>query len=206
MSKPKKKTIAELFAEIENTPIAIAVSPLRKLAKQEAKERALATIERVREELAAAGNDLNVCAPYPKGNMPQYEYMGKLNRYYLFQNLTTWRKCAYTYHEPHYADMDKKKCDYYIKRAVEQAEEKYKQYVYKLTHKIGDTSAATLDTFSKDTLWHESILRVTLRNGKTQAWKTKMIWNVSCLGKDFPQFPTRLFEGVKTKEQTKGLR
>ncbi len=205
--RKKSKTIAELFAEIENTPIAVAVAPLRKLAKKEAKERAMKVVQHVAEELGKAGNDVNLAAPYPRSHVgSQYEYMAVLNKYYLFNKLTTWRKGSYNHHEPHYADMDAEKIQDYIDTQIKFAEEKYKQYVYKLTLKIGHTTSAKLDTFSKESLWYESLLHVVLISGKKQSWKTKMIWNRSCLGKDFPQFPTRLFDGVKTKAQVKGLR
>lgn len=40
--------------------------------------------------------------------------------------------------------------------------------------------------------WGHSHVLITLDNSTTQLWKTRMIINVSCLGKVFNQFPTRL--------------
>lgn len=40
-------------------------------------------------------------------------------------------------------------------------------------------------------VWFQSELDVVTVAGERQTWRTKMIFNVSCLGKVFNQWPTR---------------
>lgn len=190
-ARVKRKSITELFSEIENTPIAKAVAPLREAAEAEAEVRAKKTIAWVTEELAKAGNDLQVAAPYPHGSytMSKVEYNAKLDRHNLFCRLTQTREgVRLTRNDPRFADMSEERCIRFIQQARECAAEAYRSYVYKLVMKIGEATEARLEGNS---VWSFSVLHVSKPDGSSEKWKTQQIWNVSCLGKDFPQWPTR---------------
>jgi hypothetical protein len=60
-------------------------------------------------------------------------------------------------------------------------------YVAKLSAKVGECDAASV----VGPLWTGSVLTVS-KGATIERWTTRMIVNVSCLGKLFNQFPTRL--------------
>ncbi len=70
-------------------------------------------------------------------------------------------------------------------------------FAAKLTQKIDtDADGATVNRIDIRTcnhrgLWEFSIVDVVLSNMLTQTWYTQIIWNHSCLGKTFNQWPTR---------------
>lgn len=49
-------------------------------------------------------------------------------------------------------------------------------------------ASASVDS---DNLWRDSVATLTMSDGKLQVWHTQMIWNTSCLGNSFNQWPTR---------------
>lgn len=184
-----KKQLPEL--DLSN-PVVVAVLPLKQDAMTRAAQEAYATVDRVKAELAAANNDLNIAAPYPTGWDAAFH--AKYARYKLFSSLTEWRKGSYSHHEPMYADVTPKTVKQFIEEARTTAAEFYDAFVRKLVIKIGQKPAAA--TLDGNHVWGYSFLTVTLPNGTQQIWKTQTIMNISKLGKPFPQFPTRI---VKAK-------
>lgn len=78
--------------------------------------------------------------------------------------------------------------------AREIANDRVTSYCAKLAEKIDGelvTAGAELisASCSSSSIWDGAILTVKTTAG-TQVWKTKAIWNRSCLGKDFNQWPT----------------
>ncbi len=107
--RKKSKTIAELFAEIENTPIAIAVRPLRDAAIKEAEKRAKEKMKHVAEDLTKAGNDINIAAPYPDRSITWFVAAAMQNTRSLYDCLTERRPDQIVgYRSPCYVDMSKK--------------------------------------------------------------------------------------------------
>jgi len=173
-------------------PIEAAVLPLKAAAVERAADHARKTINHVTAELAACGNDLHVAAPYPSGNMGKHEYMVKVARYRLFENLTTWREHqSVGMNTPCYADIDPEKCGKFIEAARKDAAEQYDLFVAKLNQKIGVATTARLEG---NHVWSCSFLYVTTPFGN-QCWKTQQIINQSKYGKLFSQFPTRKVKG-----------
>lgn len=165
-----------------------AVEPLKQQAIDLAEQQAEKTIAIVSKELAAANNDLQICAPYPKA-WATTNYHVAVAKYRTFRMLATTRKGSHYVNEPVLADMDSEKIAQFIKDAKEQAAESFNAYVAKLNAKIGPVQAARLS--ETQALWSYSFLHVVLPSGETQIWKTQIICNVSKLGKVFNQFPTR---------------
>lgn len=61
-------------------------------------------------------------------------------------------------------------------------------YIYKLSKKIGKPVAHAAHLGS---IWTDCTLIVTCQDGESQTWHTQCIFNRSCLGKIFNQWPTR---------------
>jgi hypothetical protein len=172
-------------------PIESAVLPLKEDAMNAAEQRAIETIERVATQLVEAGNDLQICAPYPSTRTHGcgHEYYKGLAKYQTFRALTRSRHSgSRSIRDPELADMDEQRKQLFIKKARENAAEEYDAFVMKLVHKIGDTTEAELEG---NHIFAHSLLRVVKIDGSRETWKTQQIWNVSKLGKDFPQWPSR---------------
>lgn len=162
-------------------PVAIAVLPLREDAIKSANKYAKDMVALVRRELKAAGNDLNVAAPYRGG-------LSELRRYNLFSGLTKWRKGSISAGEPCLVDVKPELVRRFLKQAEERAANQYDTFVKKLVDKIGPAKSAKLEG---NHIWGYSYLTVTKSKGTSEIWHTKQITNVSKLGLYFPQWPSR---------------
>jgi len=178
-------------------PIEAAVLPLKQAAIDRAEEAAYAHADKIGEEISKAGNDLQICTPYPNsiktpGRIP---YMIAYEKYRLYRKLTTLRPAPARHMDsPEYADIDPAKVDQWVKEAKEAAALSYDKFVAKLNKKIGPVREATL---TGNHVWGYSHLTVVTEAGEKQIWRTQIIVNVSCLGKIFNQWPTRR---VKSEE------
>lgn len=84
--------------------------------------------------------------------------------------------------------MDPEKVNHHLDATWQMASGSYDAYVHKMIEKIGKpVSGASV----RGNPWSGSTLDVTCTDGETQVWSTKMIINVSVLGKLFNQFPSR---------------
>jgi hypothetical protein len=88
-----------------------------------------------------------------------------------------------------------------VSAARQQADDAFAGFCAKLAGKVDSEIAAESNGVVKANvksvvcastdIWNNSILTVYLDDGRKQTWHTKVIWNVSCLGKSFNQWPTR---------------
>lgn len=176
-----------------NSPIEVAVAPLKNDAIEAAVRWATNEIEQVRAEMEKAGWDREIAAPYPKSfGMSRPAYVKAKSRHDRFVLLTKGRVGSRRPSEPDFADMWPERCDLFIDEAKKSAAAQYDAFVAKLVFKIGDVTAAVLDG---NHVWSHSILTVTKADGSVEHWKTRQITNVSKLGKYFPQYPTRKVKG-----------
>lgn len=76
--------------------IEVAVAPLKADAIERAELEANKLVDRVRTELAAAGNDLQKCAPYPRTDVDRMTYLRQLSRYRLFHAICKSRAATRT--------------------------------------------------------------------------------------------------------------
>lgn len=174
--------------EIQMTnPIQTAVEPLKVEAIAKAEQFANQQVERVIKELAEAGNDLEICAPFPK-NCYSNDYFNAKANYQLFYSICKTRKGSYSMKEPRFADVNNEYVVRFVTNAKRNAAAQYDAFVAKLIQKIGETIQADL---TGNHVWSYSFLNVVKADGSKECWKTHMILNVSKFGKVFNQFPTR---------------
>lgn len=170
-------------------PVGKVVWPLKAAAVARAAVEAQKVVDRVREELEAAGWDRNAVAPYPsRMAYGSFNYEIARSKYQLFSSLTREPKYTGSMNGPKIVEM----CDEYVAKFIAGAErdaaEQYDAFTCKLVAKVGDVTEATLEG---DHIWGFSLLTVTTVAGEKQVWKTQQIVNVSKLGKLFNQWPTR---------------
>lgn len=175
---------------IPKTAVRIAVEPLLSQAEDAAAMAAVNIINETLADLAANNWDAQICAPWPHGiaygSMDYHLAKTKHLRYNLLtEDGSTHRD--YTPGAPNIRKRSQKEEARFIKEARENAALEYESFIQKLEKKIGSHSAAVLEGSH---VWDYSILTVTTPEG-TERWKTRMIINVSKLGKIFNQFPTR---------------
>lgn len=178
------------------TPVGVAVAPLRNFAMNTAEERARSIIADIATELAKNGWDINAAAPFPgyhetKGWSQFAKDIARLkyNRFHVITISDRSRPVDYSRNAPSFVVMSPERIEKFVQDAREFAAAQYDMFVLKLNRKIGAHSTATLEG---NHVWGESFLTVTFDDGKPiEVWKTQQIWNVSKLGKDFPQWPSR---------------
>jgi hypothetical protein len=170
--------------------IAEAVAPLKDVAVQQATIYAVEAIEAVRAALAAANWDVNAVAPYPSSRLSRADYRQGHAKYDFFRSLVDFRKDGEyrRFGDPLFCDMSPSKAEAFIESCKRNAAAQYEAYVAKLISKVGEVTEAQLRGTA---VWFQSELDVVTAAGERQTWRTKMILNVSCLGKMFNQWPTR---------------
>jgi hypothetical protein len=187
-----KKVKAEKVLDLSN-PIVQVVLPLKKDAAERAKQYAEDEVAALRGQLKDAGWDATKVAPYPTSSgYGGFKYFTELERHNFLNKVTEWdyvkQPGGRGFNEPCIVKMSSARIAKYIATCVKEAELQYDMFVMKLTDKIGMTKTASLDG---NHVWLTSILTVELPSGETQQWFTQQIYNVSKLGKQFPQWPTR---------------
>jgi len=171
--------------------IAEAVAPLKDVAIARAAKCAAETIEKVREDLAAANWNVEAVAPYPRGQtVSRADYRQSVAKYNFYRSLVIGRSDQGYRHDgdPYLVDMSPSKAERFIEECKRNAAAQYEEYVAKLIRKVGEVTEAKLIGTS---VWFKSELDVMTAAGEFQTWRTKMIVNVSVLGKVFNQWPTR---------------
>lgn len=182
-------------------PIAQAAAPMEQAAVQWATQEAEAYLARMKAEVDAQP-DLNILAPYPKYmRRPDTAYRIAYSRRQQFEALTADHPSNDDrgWNEPRLSVWDSEAAASYMERVVHSARASYIGYVAKLLAKADPTGtgvqAASLA--GSDDLWTQSMLTLTLADGSSQQWKTKMIFNTSVHGKLFTQWPTRQVKARK---------
>lgn len=185
-------TTAEEFAVSVaiKEPVGAAVHALKAMAVEAADQRARKHIERVTAELAEAGGTIT----YPRGDVWSQAYREAKRIYDRFSDLVTTAPGTHHMHinQPRAVIMSDTACERFVKMARESAAAEYDAFICKLSAKVGEVTDATL---TGNHVWGESVLTVTTATGERQNWRTHQIWNVSKLGLEFPQWPTRLMKG-----------
>lgn len=185
---PVKKVKAELVLDLSN-PIVQVILPLKKDAAERAEQYAKLRVSVLRDKLKANNWDADKVAPYPKGF--GYNWV-QVEEYQFCHAVTEWdmtkQPGGRNMHDPCTVKMNSHKVKKFVEKFIKQAEAQYDLFVLKLTEKIGKTKTASLEG---NHVWLSSVLTVVLANGETQKWFTQQIYNVSKLGLQFPQWPTR---------------
>lgn len=178
-------------------PIKLCLEPMKKDAQDHAAVVAGDMLERMRQELEAAGNDIDKVAPRPRGDERRTAYLMAQHRRASFDYVTVLReKDRYLQRgEPRIVDMCPDRMGKFVADARWEAAQQYDLYVMKLCHKCGDGVVGA--SIWGNHIWSESFLTVVLQDGEKQVWKTQTIQNVSVLGKPFLQWPTRLIKTAR---------
>lgn len=190
---------------------AAALEPYRANIEARVHEHLKKQVTEMLAALEAAGGNATAYAPYPRSS----KFPGRLAYTVARESYDFTRKWTVN-------DEEKNKAVPYTERhgldapnyrvptpALESrlevtarriADDIVKGYIWKLTgkqKKLGETagSEAARDAIGADyqgSLWSGSTMTYTNADGSLDTWSTKIILNVSCLGKIFNQYPTRL--------------
>lgn len=207
----KAGTTADAYAAelASREPVGRVVHPLKADAVKTATDKANGIVAKVRAALEAAGWDIDVAAPYVRGSAWDHAVRAANSKRSLFSTLTeedkdatrAWHAAAPEADEarreyfrnnrrPEIVTMSERGVARFVERHEQEAAFQYDAFICKLVAKIGDCDSAEL---TGSHVWAHSIL--TVRKGDVvENWKTQQIWNVSKLGLEFPQWPTRLMK------------
>lgn len=170
------------------SPIALAVQPRRQAAIDRALDCARGYVRHVEARLMEHGMNIDAAFPRPKHTMSRRDYVATQNlRSSAARLVRNLPKQSYRPDEPTIVVMDADNISRFFDSVYRDAAAQFDDYVAKLESKVGKADEAVIDD---SPLWNGSVLTVRVA-GEIQRWKTKMIVNVSCLGKLFNQFPTR---------------
>lgn len=191
-------------------PVGKVIHPLKADAIKSAGDRARRIVANVTAKLVEAGWNIDTAAPRAPRSMSawSHEYKAINAKRSLFQTLTeedrdatsAWHAAAPEDQEarreyfragrPEIVRMSERGIARFVEMAEQEAALQYDAFICKLVSKIGDCDGAEL---TGSHVWAFSVL--TVRKGDTvERWKTQQIWNVSKLGNEFPQWPTRLLK------------
>lgn len=150
-------------------------------------------IEKTLAELEKAGWDLNALAPYPdprKHGRETYLKMRDRRNYFAMLTEQDPEHRNFRTTGPDIRVRSDRNEQRFVDTAKEGAAFQYDKFICKMVGKIGE--GAVTASLEGNHVWGNSVLTVTMQDGTTQRWHTQQIWNVSCLGKEFPQWPSRL--------------
>ena len=185
-----------------------ALAPTEAILRKEYERQLIAQYDALLVQLAADGWDANVHFDYPSGNLGRKAYAEQVARFKLCEKYTDGVKGSRSSRDP---NIRVAKSDNYAnisKEAAKLAKSALEGYCAKLAGKIDAHLAARTINECSDTIhknptlqisyegnlnpWGWSHVLVACSDADSYVWETKMIVNVSCLGKVFNQWPTRL--------------
>ena len=179
-----------------------ALEPYRQGIEARIREQLVGQVERMTAALAAKDWNLNEAFPHPNGNLRRNEYRAACEARQFAQkwsNLDGERNKGIGYQggkAPHYlAAFGEPELNHRLDRSAKRtADDIVKAYIWKLTTKQEERNKTSqpISASYVGSLWTGSTLTYAHADGKTDAWNTHIILNVSCLGKVFNQYPTRL--------------
>lgn len=196
----KDEANRKMWAEINAHPVAIAVEPIKADAIARAEIDAKAYVEKLADNLAQHGWDLNSIAPSPYGreyrNISREKYMAMSHKRALYSSITVAREDNRDYFERQndprsLRDLSDEGVARFIQQAKDAAFDHYQSFVLKMVKKIGDVRTASLDG---NHVWGFSVLTVGKPDGSIQKWKTQQIVNCSVYGLLFNQWPSRIIK------------
>lgn len=168
-----------------------ALAPTEEILRNEYARQLTAQMDKVLTELAEDGWDACKRYDYPSSSMSRVAYVAQVARYNLCNALTKGAKPSRGMHEPNIRVVKEGNFERIAKQAAEMARAALEGFAHKLAGKIDATGIVATEVKYSGGLnpWGFNHVYV---NGNEQVWRTKMIINVSCLGKLFNQWPTRL--------------
>ena len=143
--------------------------------------------------------DINECYPYPSGDMGRTQYHQMQRRRVVAQKRTiidTSKPIIYIPKSPTYVVMKPMLHVDIQRESVEEAEAMLESFAIKMGKKAAEHGEGRLVVAAEyhggDNPWQSSEFVIRLDDGTKLVYYTHMIINISCLGKLFNQWPTRL--------------
>lgn len=174
-------------------PVGKALHPRKVDAIESAAQFATKRLQNAFAKLAAHGWDLEQLAPYPNSLKESREnYIAKRDLHNFYAMITEQDPAHRNYQVrgPNIRRRSETAEARFINTAKEGAVFQYDKFICKMVAKIGEGAVSA--TIEGNHVWGNSVLTVEMADGTTQRWHTQQIWNTSCLGKVFPQWPSRL--------------
>lgn len=169
--------------------IVAAIYPAKAEAMDRAEKWARERMDNALAEIAAAGWDLNVCAPRPRSTIvSRLKYHTDMSKHVFYSRITKATWCSKSQSAPDIREKSQALEARYINACREATAEQYDAFVWKMLGKIGDATEAKLEG---NHVWGYSFLTVFKPDNSLQVWKTQQILNVSKLGTLFNQWPSR---------------
>lgn len=178
--------------------VTLALLPTEQLLRNEYLKQLLARHDKLAAELKEDGMDAKKRFDYPEGTMPRLRYVAQKARYDWITEWTTAVKASRSHYEPNLRVFK----DGHVEKLEAQAAKMAKQALEGFCHKMaGKIDKAYMGGFIDDVRysgganpWVHSFITCSVGGKIVQQWKTKMIVNISCLGKLFNQWPTTLLK------------
>lgn len=183
MTKSKKITIEDVSKLLRD-----ALAEPRGQYRTHYRNRLVEQVDAIASKLAANGMDLELVAPYPRSNIGRNAYLAAVDLYQFARRFFASVKCSRSMRDPDIVAPKPNRDEILDKLADEATARYFDGYVIKLSVKIGKPIASAKLVGS---LWTDSTLNVICEDGENQVWHTQCIFNTSCLGRIFNQWPTR---------------
>lgn len=176
-----------------------ALAPTELVLRAEYNRQLTARMEKVLAELAEDGWDARKRFAYPYGTMGKVAYRLQEARYNSCNFYTNGVKGSISMHEPNIRVAKTDNAERIAAQAEKLAKVALEGFCAKLAGKIDATGIAAVSVkyLGGTNPWGWTHILVNSGTTTSQVWRTKMIVNVSCLGKIFNQWPTRQVAAVE---------
>lgn len=176
--------------------VSAALAPTQELLRAEYQRQLTEQANRVLRELEEDGWDAQKRYAFPTGTYSRRQYVEGRARYELMTRLTDGQKASRSFFDPNLRKPKTDIAERIAEQAAKLAKDALEGYCLKLAGKItallddGATVKAVTYEGGLDPWGYSHV--VVDASDRPQRWRTRMIINVSCLGKLFNQWPTRL--------------
>lgn len=175
--------------------VTAALAPTEAVLRAEYARQLTAQHDKLVKDLTEDGWDARKRYDYPSSSFgSRMAYQGQVARYNLCNKYTQSVKSTLSQSEPRIVVLKANNGQVIAAEAAKMAKAALEGYCAKLAGKI---DKAPMGGFADDIRysgganpWGYSYVTVYVGSKQVQQWKTKMIVNVSCLGKLFNQWPT----------------
>lgn len=171
-----------------------ALAPTEAILRNEYTRLMAEKVDAMLTELKLDGWDAQKRYSYPSGSMGRNAYLAQKARYDLCGKYTNTAGGSYNPRGPRIVSPKAGYLEIIKEEAAAWAKAALASFTAKLAKKIEATGieAREIRYDGGTNPWGFSHIHVLSQHSPTvQTWKTKMILNISCLGKPFNQWPTR---------------
>lgn len=178
--------------------VTAALAPTEAILAAEYARQLIARHDKFTSLLVADGMDAKKNFDYPEGTLPRLRYVAQEARYDWMVKWTDGVKACRSHNEPNIRVMKGGHVAALESIAAKMAKDALAGYCAKLAGKMDKAYMGELIDDVRysggSNPWAYSFVTGYIGSKIVQQWKTKMIVNVSCLGKLFNQWPTTLLK------------